>query len=181
MVANSSTLLAENTQSVSLIYHDRAIILMLQPYYFWKICKVSLHWEDTIDYNELNGFLRQLLQYTLKVFHIVVFVMKLSGKAQTSSVYNTCVVAVVADNIITTSYHRCQDTRVYRKPCWETKNVFFVHILCEFFLQLYVQIERSIQKSATSTTRTIFVQGFLASLYNPWVVWQTCVGIRTEH
>lgn len=43
VVANTTTLLAKHTETVSLVYHNRAIVLMLQFYNSRQISKVTLH------------------------------------------------------------------------------------------------------------------------------------------
>ena len=43
VVANTTTLLAKHTDTVSLVYHNRAVVLMLQLYNSRQVSKVTLH------------------------------------------------------------------------------------------------------------------------------------------
>ena len=80
MIADTTTLTSEHTDTMSLIDHDRAVVLVLQLYDGWQICKIALHREHTIHHDELDGLIRQLLQHTLQILHVVVLIMELLGK-----------------------------------------------------------------------------------------------------
>ena len=44
-----------------------------------------------------------------------------------------------------------------------------------------MQVERSIEKTAASTTGTVLIEGFLCLVDDTLVARQTCIGIRAEH
>ena len=94
---------------------------------------------------------------------------------------DTCVVAVIADNIVVTTYYASQDTLVYRESCRETQSFILAHKLSKLLFELHVQIERTIEETASCTTRTILVERSLCCINNTLVVSQTLISIRTEH
>ena len=53
--------------------------------------------------------------------------------------------------------------------------------LSQFFLQLLVQVKRTVKETAASTSGTIFVESLLGFSYNAFVARKACVGVRAEH
>ena len=86
MVAHSSTLTAEDSNAVSLVHHDRTVVLVLQFDNLRQLCKIALHGEYAIDNNKLDGLVGQLLEYALQVFHVIMLVVQLLGKRKSASV-----------------------------------------------------------------------------------------------
>ncbi len=117
MVANSPALFSEDSNSVSLVHHNGAVILMLEFNYFWQLSQVTFHREYTINDDKFYGIIGQLLQHALQVFHIVVLVVQLLGKRKTTTVHNTCVVAIVADDVVVLSHYHSQHSLVNRESC----------------------------------------------------------------
>ena len=110
-------MITEHTDTMSLVHHDRAVVLMLQFYNLGEFAEVTFHREHAIHHNQLNSFLRQLLEHTLQIVHIVVLVMQLTGKRKAASVHNRSVVTIVANDIVVLSYYHSQYTLVYRETC----------------------------------------------------------------
>ena len=104
-MANSPALIAEDTQTMSLINHNTTIILVLQLDNFRQFGQISFHGEYTINDDKLNSVVGEIFQHPLQIFHVVVLGMELSGETQSSSVYNACMVTVIANNVITSAYH----------------------------------------------------------------------------
>ena len=181
MVAHATSLLAEDTDAVSLVDHNRTVVLMLQLNDCGEIAKVTFHREDTIDHNQFHGFLRQFLQHALQILHVVVLIVKLLGKRKTAAVDNTCVVAVVTDNIIVFAKQCRNDALIDRETRREAHRCIFVNEFCQFFFQFLMQVECAIQESASGTARTIFVECLLSFLYNALIACKTSISIRAEH
>ena len=79
---------------------------MLQLNDLRQFGEVALHREHAVDHDQFDGILRQCLEDTLQVFHVVVLIVQLLGERQTASVYDRSVVAVVTDDIVVlTTYH----------------------------------------------------------------------------
>ena len=138
MIANTTSLTTEYTDAMSLVDHDRAIVLVLELYDLRKLSQVALHREYTINNDELNGIVRKILENTLEVFHIVVLIVKLCSKRETTTINDRCVVAVITDDIIVSSYNHCQHALVYRETGREAKSIVFANKFSEFFLELKV-------------------------------------------
>ena len=60
-------------------------------------------------------------------------------------------VAIVADDIVVLANYHCQNTLIHRETCRETKAIVLANELRDFLLELYVQIERSIEETAAGT------------------------------
>ena len=113
VVAYASSLTAEDTESVCLIHHDRTVVLMLQLDNCRQIGQVAFHGEHAVNDNQLDSFLRQFLEHTLQIFHVIMFIVKLGGEAQTAAIYDACMVAVVTDDIIATPDDHGENTGVH--------------------------------------------------------------------
>ena len=137
---------------------------MLQFYNLRQIGEVALHREHTVDNNQLDSLLRKVLEYTLKVFHIVVLVVQLCSERQTASVDDARMVAVVADDIVATTHYNRQYARVNEETCRETQSLVLANIFGEFLLKLYVQVECTVKEATAGTSRTIFVKSGLGSI-----------------
>ena len=114
------------------------MVLMLQLNDSWQIGKVALHREYAVNDNKLDGLLWQSLEYTLEVFHVVVLIVQLCGKRQASSVDDTCVVAVIADDVVVAANHHCQYALVDGESGREAEAIILVYKLGYLLLQLYV-------------------------------------------
>ena len=80
MVAYTTTLLAEYAKTMSLVYHDRAVVLMLELNDFRQVSQIALHREHTVNNDELDSLLRELREHALQIFHIVVLVVELGSE-----------------------------------------------------------------------------------------------------
>ena len=69
--------------------------------------------------DELHGLVGQCLEDVLQVLHVVVLVVQLLGKGESSSVNDTGVVAVVADDVVASSYHHGNDSGIDREASRE--------------------------------------------------------------
>ena len=102
---------------MSLINHNRAVVLVLKLNNLRQVGQVTLHREHTVNYYKLHSLVWQILEHTLEVFHIVVLVVELCSKGETTAIHNTCVVAVVADDIVATTYYNGKNARVNKETC----------------------------------------------------------------
>ena len=181
MVAYAASVVAEHAQSVGFVHHDGAVVLMLQLYNLRQVREVALHREHAVYHNQLHCLVGQTFQDVLQVFHVVVLVVQLTGKRQTTSVHDAGVVAVVTDDVVATSYNNGKHTGVYRESGREAQSVVFVYKLSQLFLELYVQVECSVKETATRTSRAIFVKGCLCSIYHTLVSCESSISVGTEH
>ena len=112
VIANTTALLTKYTDTMSLVDHDRAVVLVLELNDSWQISQVALHREHAIDHDQLDSILWQLLQYALQVGHVVVLVVQLTGKSQTTTINDRCVVAIVADHVVVLAKQCGDDTLI---------------------------------------------------------------------
>lgn len=61
--------------------------------------------------------MRKLLQDALQICHVVMLVMKLCGKAQTTAIHDRSMITVVADKVVTTTDDSGDDARVDGEAC----------------------------------------------------------------
>ena len=181
MVAHAPTLFTEDTDTVGLIDHDRAIVLMLQFDDFWQFGKVALHREDAIDHDEFDGFLRQFLEHTLEILHVVVLVVQLLGKGETASIDNRSMVAIVANHEVVLAQQSRDDALIYGETCREAEAIVLTDVFGNLLFELNVQVERSVEETASGTTRAILVECSLSCIDDTLVASQTRIGIRAEH
>ncbi len=123
---------------MSLIHHDGGIVFLLESHNLWQLGQIALHGEHTIDDNQFNGLMGQLLKHALEVVHVVVLIMQLLCKSKTSAIHNTCMVAVVADDVVVLAYYHGQYALIDAEACREAETVIFAYELGDFLLQLYV-------------------------------------------
>ena len=170
-------MITEHTNSVSLVHHDGTIIFMLQLHNLRQLCQITLHREYAIYYYQLDSLLRQLLKHTLQIVHIVVLIMQLTGKRKTTTVHNRSVVTIVTDNIVVLADNHCQHTLIYRETGREAKAVILVDKLGDFLLQSNMQVQCTIQESASGTSGTILVQCSLCGVNNALITGQASIGV----
>ena len=108
-------------------------------------------------------------------------VLQLRGEGQAASVYDGSVVAVIADDVVTTSHQLGDDTFVYGKTCGEAERFVFSHEFSQFLFQLHVDVECAVQQTGTGTACAIFVGSCLGCINDAFVIRQAHIGIRTEH
>ena len=182
MVADTSTLLAENTYAVSLVHHDGDVfVFLLQLNNFRQFAEVTFHAEYAIHNNEFHAVRLALLDHLLKVFHVVVLVLELSGKAETTTVNNACVVTVIADDIVVTVNELADDAAVNCETSCKAEGFILADKLSKLFLELNMNVERAIQETASSATTTVFLHSCTTSIDHTLVASQSCIGIRAEH
>ena len=130
VVTNTSSVITKNTERVSLVNHDRTIVLLLQLYYLWQLSQIAFHREYSINDNQLYSFIRKLLQEGLKVLHIIVLILKLFCEAQTASVNDTGMISVITDNVVLTTTNCCNNTCIYRESSREAECFIFMNEFC---------------------------------------------------
>ena len=157
MITNTTALLTEYANTMSFVNHHRAVVLMLQLDNLWKLGQITLHGEHTIDDNQFNGLMGQLLKHALEVVHVVVLIMQLLCKSKTSAIHNTCMVAVVADYVIILVQQGWNNTLVDAETGRKAQAVGLTNILSDFFLQLNMNVERTVEETASGATRAISV------------------------
>ena len=84
VVTHTPTLFAEYTDAVGLVDHDGAVVLMLQLYNLRQFGEVTFHGEHAVNDDKLDGLIRQVLQHTLQVVHVIVLIVELLGKRKTT-------------------------------------------------------------------------------------------------
>ena len=107
--------------------------------------------------------------------------MQLLGKRQSAAVNYTRMVTIIANNVVATTYNHGNHSCINRKSCGKTKGIIFTLKLGQLFLQLYMKIKRSVQKTAAGTTGTVFIKSVFSRFYHTLVTGKTRIGIRTEH
>ena len=88
---------------------------------------------------------------------------------------------LVVEKIVATGDHVGDDTAISQEACREEHDAFFAEELGQFVLQLYVDIESTVEERRTSTTGTILVDGAFGGLFQTRIISKTKIGIGTEH
>ena len=119
--------------------------------------------------------------HALEILHVVMLIVQLLGKCQTTAIDDRSVVAIIANHIVVLAQQCGNHTLIDRETCREAQTVVLADKFRDFLLQLYVQVERSVEESATGTSGAIFVERSLCSVDNTLVARQTGISIRSEH
>ena len=90
-------------------------------------------------------------------------------------------VAVIADNIISTTYYCRNDTLIYSKTSRKAKCFIFPYEFSQFLFQFNMYIKSTVQKTGTGTSCTIFFSGSNGSVNDSFVICQSHICVRTEH
>ena len=133
MVANAASLFSKYAKAVCLVHVDAGIIFLFQADNLGQVSQVALHGEDTIYNNQFDSIGFALLQLLLQSLHVVVLVLQLGGKTQTSAIYNRSMVTVIADDVVTTSYQLGNHPLVNRKARREAECFILAYKLSQFF------------------------------------------------
>ena len=86
-------------------------------------------------------------------------------------------VAVVADDVVAASYDHGQHSSVHGETGREAQCLVLVYKFGKLLLKLYVEVERSVEEPAASTSRTVLVQCSLGCINNTLVASKTSVSI----
>jgi len=181
MVANTASLTAEHAHAVCFIHHDAGIIFFFQLHDFRQWSQVAFHRKDTIHDDELHRFRVALLQFLFQGFHIVVLILQLGSERESASVHDGSVVAVIADDVVLAVYQGRDNALVHGESGSEYQTIFLAKKSSQFFFQLYVKVERSVQETRTGASGTIFAGSCNSSFDDTLVVGQAHIGIGAEH
>ena len=181
VVTNPSSLTSEDAHAVGLVHHDRRSILLLERDDFGQRRQIAFHREHTVHNDQFHGVGFALLQLVFQVGHVVVLVAQLLSHRQAAAVHDRSVVAVVTEDVVVRSHKRRNHATVHRETGRETERFVFSDELRQFFFELHVQIQCSVEKTTAGTTRSVSAHGGHTGLNHAFVARQTGVGIRTEH
>ena len=175
VVAYTTSLTTEYTHAVSFIHHDAGIVLFLQLDDFRQWSQIAFHGEDAVYNNQLDRSRVALLQFLFQCFHVVVLILQLGSKRKATSVDDGCVVAVVADDVVLAVYKGWDNSFIHGKTGCEHQTVVLTQEGGQFFFQLDVKVECTVQESGTGASGTILAGSFNGGFDNTFVVSQSHV------
>ena len=108
-------------------------------------------------------------------------ILELGGETESAAIHDTCMVAIVADDIIVAINQLTDNTTIDCESCSKTQSFFFAHEFCQFLFQLYMYIEGSVEETASCASAAVFLHGSNTCINHSLVTCQTCISIRTEH
>ena len=182
MVAHAATLLSEDAQAVGLVHHDdHVVILVLELHNLRQLGQVSFHGEDAVHHDELDGVLGAAAQAALQVLHVVVPVVQALGEAEPAAVHDGGVVTVVADDEIVLGEELGNDAAVHGEAGGEHQGFVFAHKGGQFFFQLNVEVQRSVEETGAGAAGTVFLEGLDAGIDDTLVSGEPGIGVGTEH
>ena len=112
MVAGTTTVAAEDADTVSLVDHHGGIVFLGQTYNLGQVGYVALHRENTVGHNQLHLVGVAVTQLLFERFHIVVTIFYRSRERQTAAFDNRSMGELVPQNIIATAGHTGYDTQI---------------------------------------------------------------------
>jgi len=95
-----SPMLAQNSNSMSFIYHHPGSVFLSQLDYARQIRNIAFHTEHTINDNHLSFIRWNFRQHFLQVFHIVMLEFFEFSKRQPASINNAGMIHSISDDII---------------------------------------------------------------------------------
>ena len=181
MITHTTTVLSKHSDTMSLIDHDRTVVLMLELYDLRKLSEVAFHRENAVNDDELHCIIRQLLEDILKILHVVVLIFQLTCEGETTSINDRSVITVIADNIVLTTTYHCHHACIDRETSREAESFILAHKLSKVFFQFNVNVEGAIKETTSCTTSAVLVDGSLGSFTDSLITYKASVSIGTEH
>ena len=181
MITDTASMIAEYAQTMGLVNHDRAVVLVLQFHNLGELGQVAFHGEYTINNYQLYGIIRQPLENLLQILHVIVLKLQLLCKTEAATVNDTCMVAIITDDIVFTSTDSGNDACINRETGREAQGIILVYKLCQIFLQLNVNVKRTIEETTAGTSRAVLINRSLGCLTNTVITNKSCIGIRAKH
>ena len=182
MVAHAATLIAEYADTVGLVHHNHhVVILVLELHNLRQLGQVSFHGEDAVHHDELHGILGAAFEAALQVLHVVVLVVQALGKTEPAAVHDGGVVTVVADDEVVLGEELGNDAAVHGEAGREHQGFVFAHKGGQFFLQLDVKIQRTVEETGAGAAGTVFLEGLDARVDNAVVSGESGIGVGAEH
>ena len=181
MVGSTPALMSQNTQGMGIVKHDFRIVFVRQGHHFRQWDDVSLHGENTVGNDQLDGFGFTLLQTLLQTLHVVVGVLQRFAERQTAAFNDGGVVEAVEKQIIVAAAQRGNHPQVDLEPRAEAQRTVLAHQLGQLILQFHVDIECSVEKTRTGATRAVLVDGGFGRLLQTRIIGKTQIAVRAEH
>ena len=182
MVADTPALAAEDADAMGFIHHDHDIVvLVLELHDLRELAQVAFHGEDAVHDDEFHRVLGAAAEAALQVLHVVMLEMQRFGEGEAAAVHDGSMVAVVTDNIVVPGEELRNDAGIHREAGGETQGFVLAHEFGEFFLQLDMQVQGSVQETGTGTAGTILAECVHAGLDDTFVTGEARIGVGTEH
>ena len=170
---------AKNTEAVGIIHHHARSVFLRQSTDLRQFADIAAHREDAIRDDQFACVLRNGLQLTLQIKHIAVTITEHLRITQTASVIDRGVVLAVVQDIIVLTADGGDDSEVGLETRRNGHTLLVTRELSDLFLELQVQVQRSVQETATAHTRTVFVERSVTGFDNCLVLREAEVVVRT--
>jgi len=173
-------MVAQNANAVSIVNHQEGIVFFTECHNFGKVCDVTFHGKHTVDDDQLVRVLLAV-QDQLKVFHVVVFVFSHIAKAETGTIDDRCVVRAVNNDGFLAAHQRTQHTLVDHEPGGKNQGLFLTHQRGEFFLQLNMDVQGSVEETTAGGACAVFGNGLGGGFFNLGVIGKPQVIVAAQH
>ena len=172
---------AQHAKTVGVINQDVGLILLGQTDQLRQLDNVAIHGEDPVGDNEFAGIIRAVGQLLLQNTQILVWIATHRSVGQTGTVNQTRVVELIEVQIVAAADQAGHHAQIGLVAGAEDQGGFFIEEAGQAILDLFVQVERAVQKTAAGTAAPVALQGIGRRFNNLGVVGQTQVVIRTHH
>ena len=147
MVHRSSSVVAENAESMSVIDHDSGVIFLCKVSYHWQVREISCHREHPIDDYQFWSIGLGKLELLFKRDHIIMGELENLALGQARPIYDTGVIVRIQEQISFVKTKKADYAKVYLESSTEGHGIFFANEFGKFLLQSHMNIERAIQKT----------------------------------
>ena len=131
----AASLFSKYTCSMGIIHHHNRIEILCQFHNLRKWCKIPIHAEHAISYNQTVLVLSRLFQQTSQMLHISMCIHLHISIRKSAPINNTCVIERIAKYYITFFHKTCETCNICQIASTEHKTSFSTLEICKSLLK----------------------------------------------
>jgi hypothetical protein len=177
----AAAVLAEDAQAVGVVHHEPGTVAVLELDDLGQRRNVALHREHTVDHDDLALVGRRGGELLGEIFHVVVAVLVAAPEAEAAAVDDARVVEAIEKGDVVALEQARQHTEIDLVAGGEGQHRFAAHELRQALLELYVDVERTVEEARSGTTRAVHGEAGGRGFFYSGVVGEAEVVVGAQH